>query len=60
MRNPNGNGCIPKCTPECKHGTCIAPDKCKCDHGYGGPACGISSYWIINNFIFCIMDIHIT
>lgn len=44
MRNLSGNACIPKCTPECKYGTCIAPDKCKCDHGYGGPSCDISLY----------------
>lgn len=40
-KNLHGNQCIPVCT-ECKHGKCIAPDVCKCDAGYGGPACDIS------------------
>ncbi|XP_037940692.1 protein draper isoform X7 [Teleopsis dalmanni] len=37
----NGTACEPDCTQKCQHGKCIAPDKCKCDHGYGGPACDI-------------------
>ncbi|XP_017136793.1 protein draper isoform X6 [Drosophila miranda] len=37
-----GGECVPHCTDHCEHGRCIAPEKCKCDHGYGGPACDIS------------------
>lgn len=40
-QNIEGNRCIPVCT-DCQHGACVAPDVCKCDHGYGGPACDIS------------------
>ncbi|KRF97614.1 uncharacterized protein Dwil_GK17064, isoform B [Drosophila willistoni] len=36
-----GNECVPHCSEPCDHGRCIAPEKCKCDHGYGGPACDI-------------------
>ncbi|XP_037889944.1 protein draper isoform X4 [Glossina fuscipes] len=36
-----GNACMPDCTPKCQHGVCLAPNKCKCDHSYGGPACDI-------------------
>lgn len=35
-----GNKCMPICS-DCHHGECIAPEKCKCYHGYGGPACDI-------------------
>ena len=42
--NPLGDGCIPHCTQKCKNGTCIAPDKCKCEHGFGGPSCDISKF----------------
>ncbi|XP_039150123.1 protein draper isoform X3 [Drosophila simulans] len=34
--------CVPHCSEPCQHGRCISPEKCKCDHGYGGPACDIS------------------
>lgn len=40
--NVAGNRCIPTCTNECKFGVCLAPDVCKCEPGYGGPACDIS------------------
>ncbi|KAL0115633.1 hypothetical protein PUN28_010860 [Cardiocondyla obscurior] len=35
----NGERCIPVCSEDCRHGTCIAPDVCKCESGYGGPLC---------------------
>lgn len=40
-KNKAGDKCLPICT-DCVHGICIAPDLCKCDHGFGGPACDIS------------------
>ncbi|XP_018801912.1 PREDICTED: multiple epidermal growth factor-like domains protein 10 isoform X5 [Bactrocera latifrons] len=40
--NPNGDGCIPKCTHDCEHGKCIAPEKCKCEQGWGGETCDLS------------------
>ncbi|XP_073748181.1 nephronectin isoform X7 [Callorhinus ursinus] len=27
------------CRPQCKHGECIGPDKCKCHPGYAGKTC---------------------
>ncbi|XP_058982422.1 protein draper isoform X5 [Musca domestica] len=41
MRNPVDDTCIPKCDEKCVHGVCVAPNKCKCEHGYGGPSCDI-------------------
>ncbi|XP_032598832.1 protein draper isoform X4 [Drosophila grimshawi] len=37
----SGSECIPHCSEACQHGRCIAPEKCKCTEGYGGPACNI-------------------
>ncbi|XP_034886112.1 nephronectin isoform X5 [Mirounga angustirostris] len=31
--------CQPVCRPQCKHGECIGPDKCKCHPGYAGKTC---------------------
>jgi multiple epidermal growth factor-like domains protein 10/11 len=41
-KNVNGTKCIAICTTGCIHGTCVAPEQCKCENGYGGPACDIS------------------
>ncbi|KAF3815494.1 hypothetical protein GH733_016447, partial [Mirounga leonina] len=32
-----GDGAV--CRPQCKHGECIGPDKCKCHPGYAGKTC---------------------
>uniref|UniRef100_A0A336M5K8 CSON012428 protein n=1 Tax=Culicoides sonorensis TaxID=179676 RepID=A0A336M5K8_CULSO len=40
-KNLAGDRCIPVCTQGCTHGECLAPDQCKCESGYGGPACDI-------------------
>ncbi|XP_017059613.1 protein draper isoform X5 [Drosophila ficusphila] len=37
----SGGVCVPHCSEPCQHGRCVSPEKCKCDHGYGGPACDI-------------------
>ncbi|XP_012161436.1 protein draper isoform X5 [Ceratitis capitata] len=39
--NLHGDGCIPKCENPCEHGKCIAPEKCKCEQGWGGDTCDI-------------------
>ncbi|XP_049424229.1 nephronectin-like [Epinephelus fuscoguttatus] len=31
--------CQPHCQQGCKHGECVAPDRCKCHPGYTGKAC---------------------
>ncbi|XP_056435975.1 epidermal growth factor-like protein 6 isoform X1 [Gadus chalcogrammus] len=36
----NGEGqCEAQCTPGCKHGECVGPNKCKCFAGYAGKTC---------------------
>ncbi|XP_054734084.1 protein draper isoform X4 [Anastrepha obliqua] len=39
--NLNGDGCVPECSKKCEHGKCIAPEKCKCEQGWGGETCDI-------------------
>ncbi|XP_055969784.1 nephronectin isoform X3 [Sorex fumeus] len=31
--------CQPVCHPQCKHGDCVGPNKCKCHPGYAGKTC---------------------
>ncbi|XP_012583184.1 PREDICTED: nephronectin [Condylura cristata] len=31
--------CQPVCQPQCKHGECVGPNKCKCHAGYAGKTC---------------------
>uniref|UniRef100_A0A3P8VWT3 Platelet endothelial aggregation receptor 1 n=2 Tax=Cynoglossus semilaevis TaxID=244447 RepID=A0A3P8VWT3_CYNSE len=31
--------CVPRCTKECVHGRCIAPDHCQCEKGWRGDDC---------------------
>ncbi|XP_049741538.1 nephronectin isoform X4 [Elephas maximus indicus] len=31
--------CQPVCQPQCKHGECVGPNKCKCYPGYAGKTC---------------------
>ncbi|XP_059122257.1 nephronectin isoform X4 [Peromyscus eremicus] len=31
--------CQPVCQPQCKHGECIGPNKCKCHPGFAGKTC---------------------
>lgn len=57
-KNLNGDRCLPVCTNGCIHGECLAPDQCKCEAGYGGPACDISKFFfvkmtILKNFLLC-------
>ena len=35
----DGSCCEPVCTTRCGHGTCVAPDTCECDNGWGGKFC---------------------
>lgn len=49
-KNLLGNACLPVCT-ECTHGKCIAPNECKCEPGFGGPACDISMHLYIYIYI---------
>lgn len=39
--------CVAVCSDTCLHGTCIAPDTCKCETGYGGPTCDICTYQLV-------------
>ncbi|ROT71044.1 putative fibrillin-1 [Penaeus vannamei] len=33
--------CLPECQDPCRNtGTCVAPDTCRCHHGFSGSACG--------------------
>ncbi|XP_070117721.1 nephronectin isoform X4 [Equus caballus] len=38
VRRPWGQ-CQPVCRPQCKHGECVGPDKCRCHPGYAGKTC---------------------
>nr|XP_025035923.1 LOW QUALITY PROTEIN: platelet endothelial aggregation receptor 1 [Pelodiscus sinensis] len=31
--------CVPRCTKECVHGRCVAPDQCQCEQGWRGADC---------------------
>ncbi|XP_049661067.1 platelet endothelial aggregation receptor 1 isoform X6 [Accipiter gentilis] len=31
--------CVPRCTQECVHGRCVAPDLCQCEPGWRGSNC---------------------
>jgi len=35
----DGSTCLPVCTDMCRHGTCVGPDTCHCDQGFGGKDC---------------------
>lgn len=48
--------CIPICSTDCLHGTCIAPDKCQCETGYGGPYCDISESFLTLYLLFIYSD----
>nr|XP_005907354.1 PREDICTED: nephronectin isoform X6 [Bos mutus] len=37
-RRPWGQ-CQPVCQPQCKHGECVGPNKCKCHPGFAGKTC---------------------
>ncbi|KAG1679191.1 Protein draper [Nymphon striatum] len=41
VENSN-DACIPLCSEGCLHGSCIGPDTCNCEPGYGGDTCSIS------------------
>lgn len=38
-RVPAGDRCVPLCSQDCVHGTCVRPDQCHCEDGYSGPSC---------------------
>lgn len=44
----SSNRCVPVCKA-CIHGKCVAPDQCRCEAGFSGPACDICMY---NSFEF--------
>ncbi|XP_025929641.1 platelet endothelial aggregation receptor 1 [Apteryx rowi] len=33
------DACVPRCTHECVHGRCVAPDRCQCEPGWRGADC---------------------
>lgn len=41
-KNEAGKKCIPVCEKPCVRGECIAPNSCRCESGYGGPACDVN------------------
>lgn len=50
--------CVPVCSEPCVHGICEAPDKCKCNNGYGGISCDKCSY-LFMFYIFMIVHMYI-
>lgn len=55
-KTTDGERCIPICSQDCRHGTCVAPDVCKCESGYGGPLCDYREYEVS----FLLPDRYIT
>lgn len=53
IENKARDRCVPHCPTKCHHGFCAAPGKCKCESGFGGPACNISELFEINKKHFC-------
>ena len=45
-RSSNGTSCVPICSQHCYHGRCVEPDVCKCEPGFGGPACSKCEYFL--------------
>lgn len=37
----NGTNCVPLCDNECKHGNCVAKNKCNCTEGWEGDSCDV-------------------
>ncbi|NXK42905.1 PEAR1 protein, partial [Piprites chloris] len=33
------DSCVPRCSQECVHGRCVAPERCQCEPGWRGPDC---------------------
>ncbi|XP_038055257.1 uncharacterized protein LOC119727448 [Patiria miniata] len=38
-KRDNFGGCSPICQDKCVHGTCVGPNRCKCDSGFTGTSC---------------------
>ena len=50
----DGSCCQPVCAAPCIHGTCVAPDTCKCDSGWGGPQCSACPDDLCSSHAICI------
>ena len=38
-RGEDESTCLPVCSDTCHQGTCVGPDTCHCDQGFGGKDC---------------------
>ena len=50
-KSTDGQHCSPVCSKDCEHGTCIAPDTCKCENHFGGPTCSTSMLFTLYHLI---------
>ena len=57
-KSSNGTSCSPICHKHCLHGTCVAPNTCNCQHGFGGDDCSKCKTKLILFFIIKQESVH--
>ena len=50
-RGFNESTCQPVCQEQCVHGTCVRPDTCQCEEGFGGIDCSKCKIFNLPSFL---------